>query len=169
MRTARNLRRHALLLCLFAGLVAGCAGKDNFQNKMKGLWVLKSRTLPGGETVVPPSVSGRLEWFPMDINARTAHVSVLTTHGDEGVQIHGSHYNLNDYQTFSQESYLRVGGGIRKTHDKTYTSERTQSSGSIQVEGSRITFRHDGGPTYVFEGSNLTIEHADGTKDVLAK
>ena len=161
--------RFSLILLITAGLLGSCADKDKFQNKMKGIWILKSRALPEGEQIVPPSISGRLEWFPMDVDAGTAHVSILTTHGGEGLQVHGSHYTLNDHARFSQVSYLEIGGGVSKTHDKTFAAGRKTISGTIQVEGARITFRHESGPVYVFEGSQLTIEHPDGTTDVLMK
>lgn len=165
----RSTLRWLLAICLCAGVGTSCAGKDKFQDKMKGLWVLQSRTLPDGKVLSPPAISGRLEWFPLDVDKRTAHVSVLATHGDDDLQIHGSHYDLGDYSSFTQETYVTVGGGIDKTHDKTFSTERTTRSGSISVEGSTITFTHDNGPVYVFAGSKLTIKHRDGTVDLLAK
>lgn len=169
MTKTDTIVRYTILLLLGASLGAGCAGTDKFQDKMKGLWILKSRTLADGTELGPPGLSGRLEWFPMDVNARTAHVSVMTTHGDDGLQIHGSHYNLGDYKRFTQESYLSVGGGISKTHDKSYTSEKTAGGGTIDVDGSQVTIQHDNGPVYVFKGSKLTIKHQDGTTDILMK
>lgn len=169
MDKMRTVLRFSCLMLLGASLTLGCAGTDTFQNKMKGLWVLQSRTLPDGTEVGPPAVSGRLEWFPMNVEAKTAHVSMLLTHGDEGLQIHGSHYDLNDYSTFTQTDYLQVGGGINKTHDQTYTMEKITRSGTISVDGSKITFQHENGPTYTFQGSKLTIKHRDGTVDVLMK
>jgi len=165
----RTILCYGLVLLVVGGLSSGCAGKDKFQDKMKGMWVLESRTLPDGTRMTPPSISGRLEWFPMDVDARTAHVSVLTTYGNTDLQIHGSHYDLGDYTQFSQESYLEVGGGISKTHDKSYESARTKDTGEINVDGGKITFRHSRGLVYVFEGSVLTITHLDGTTDVLIK
>jgi hypothetical protein len=169
MTKLQTILRYVFVLSIGAGLAVSCAGTDKFQDKMKGLWTLQSRTLADGTKLVPPSISGRFEWFPMDVAARTAHVSVLTTHGAEGLQIHGSHYALNDYKRFSQESYLQVGGGISKTHDKTYAPEKASISGNIEVEGSQITIRHDNGLVYVFKGSTLTISHQDGTTDILTK
>tara|TARA_Y100001934_G_C11974171_1_gene595508 strand:- start:119 stop:634 length:516 start_codon:yes stop_codon:yes gene_type:complete len=161
--------RFVFLLAAVVALHTGCAGKDKFQDKMKGIWVLQSRTTPEGKTLTPPGISGRLEWFPTDAEKRTAHVSVLTTHGKDGLQIHGSHYDLQDYNTFSQKSYLVAGGGISKTADQSYSNGQSTSGGTIQVEGARITMQHQGGPTYVFEGANLKIQHPDGTEDHLVK
>ena len=165
----RTILRYGLVLLVGAGLTSGCAGKDKWQDKMKGMWVLESRTLPDGSRMTPPSISGRFEWFPMDVDARTAHVSVLTTYGDTDLQVHGSHYDLDDYTRFSQESYLEVGGGINKTHDKSFEPVRSTDTGTIEVDGAKITFKHNKGLVYVFEGSVLTINHQDGTTDVLTK
>ena len=169
MTKTRTILRLSLMILLGASFATGCAGKDTFQNKLKGLWVLESRTLPGGETVTPPAISGRLEWFPSDPEARTAHVSVLMTHGDGGLQVHGSNYDLGDYQQFTQTSYLEVGGGLATTPGESYEVVNSTRNGTLTVEGSTITLNHDSGPTYIFKGSQLTIEHPDGTTDVLTK
>ena len=165
----RTILRYGLVLLVGAGLTSGCAGKDKWQEKMKGMWTLESRTLPDGTRITPPSISGSMEWFPMDVDARTAHVSVLTTYGNTDLQVHGSHYDLDDYTRFSQNSYLEVGGGINKTHDKSYESVRSTDTGTIEVDGAKITFKHDKGLVYLFKGSVLTIKHKDGTTDVLTK
>ena len=165
----RSMIRNGTKIFLCIGLLGACAGKDKFQDKMRGIWVLKSRTTVDGKEITPPAISGRLEWFPMDVDARTAHVSVLTTHGGGALQVLGSQYDLEDYKNFSQESYLEVGGGISKTPDKSFSVGRKPGSGTIGVDGSKITFAHDNGPTYVFEGARLTIRHADGTQDILLK
>lgn len=160
---------YGLVVLLSAGLLGGCAGKSKFQDKMKGLWVLQSRTLPDGVKVEPPGISGRMEWFPMDVDAETAHVSILTTHGDTGLQILGSHYDIEGQDRFTVSSYLEVGGGISKNPSKSYQSTKSSDSGTISVEGAKITFNHNAGYTFVFSGSRLTIRHQDGTVDMFEK
>ena len=165
----RKFLGYGLVVLLSAGLLGGCAGKSKFQNKMKGLWVLKSRTLPDGVKVEPPGISGRLEWFPMDVEAETAHVSILTTHGNTDLQILGSHYDIEDQDRFTVTHYLEVGGGVSKNPDKSYQSGKSSDSGTISVDGATITFSHNKGYTFVFAGSKLTIQHQDGTVDTLEK
>jgi hypothetical protein len=165
----RKFLGYGLVVLLSAGLLGGCAGKSKFQNKMKGLWVLKSRTLPDGVKVEPPGISGRLEWFPMDVDAETAHVSILTTHGNTDLRIQGLHYDIEGQNRFTVTSYLEVGGGISKNPGKAYQSTKSSDSGSISEEGSTITFKHNKGYTFAFTASNLTIQHQDGTVDILEK
>lgn len=165
----RTILHYGLVILISTGLFGGCAGKSNFQGKMKGLWVLKSRTLPDGTEIAPPAISGRMEWFPMDVDTETAHVSILTTYAGTDLQIAGAHYDIEGTDRFTSENYLEVGGGISKTPDKGYRTTKSEDTGTITVEGSRITFEHGKGHTFVFEGPKLTIHHQDGTIDVLTK
>jgi hypothetical protein len=165
----RTILRYGLVVLVSAGLFGGCAGKSKFQDKMKGLWVLKSRTLPDGTEIAPPAISGRMEWFPMDVDAETAHVSILTTYAGTDLQIAGAHYDIEGTDRFTCENYLEVGGGISKNPDKGYRTTKSADTGTITVEGGRITFQHGKGHAFVFEGSKLTIRHPDGTMDLLLK
>jgi hypothetical protein len=110
-----------------------------------------------------------LEWFPMDVDAETAHVSILTTYGETGLQIWGAHYDIEGVDSFTSESYLEVGGGLGKTPDKGYQTVKTTDSGTITVDDAGITFKHGKGLVFVFKGSQLTFRHQDGTTDVLVK
>ena len=105
----------------------------------------------------------------MDVDAETAHVSILTTHGNTDLQILGLHYDIEGQDKFTVTSYLEVGGGISKSPGKTYQSAKSSDSGTISVEGSTITFKHIKGYTFAFTGSSLTIQHQDGTVDILEK
>ncbi len=165
----RTILRYGLVVLISAGLFGGCAGKSKFQGKMKGLWVLKSRTLPDGTEIAPPAISGRMEWFPTDVDTETAHVSILTTYAGTDLQIVGAHYDIVGTDRFTCENYLEVGGGISKTPDKGYRAAKSADTGTITVEGGRITFEHGKGHAFVFEGSKLTIRHQDGTMDMFVK
>ena len=165
----RTILHCGFLLLIGSGLISSCAEKNTLQDKLKGMWVLESRTLPDGTQLTPPTISGRLDWFAMNADAGTAHVSVLTTYGDTDLQVYGSHYTIVDNAEFSQEIYLEVGGGVSKNHDKSYKSARETDAGTIDVEGTKITIKHNKGLVYVFDGAVLTIKHQDGTTDVLIK
>jgi predicted phosphodiesterase len=105
----------------------------------------------------------------MDVDAETAHVSILTTHGDSDLQISGAHYDIEGTDRFISKSYLEVGGGLSKTPDKGFLAKKTTDNGTITVDATKITFQHGKGHSFVFEGSRLTIRHQDGTMDVLLK
>jgi len=164
-----TFRRSFVLAVLAAAAIAhaGCGEDSKLQDKLKGLWVLQTRTTSGGKELIPPEVSVRVEWFAMD--PTHGHMSFMATRGLDDTQVLGAHYSILNEATFERTVYLAIGGGINPTFVPGMATENTTDRGDVVVAGTRGELRHDSGLSMVFDGSTLTLTHTDGTVDILTK
>ena len=163
------MRRPALLLlsaaCLF--LAAACSDEATLQDKFTGVWQLQSRKAADGTTVQPPGISGLMEWFVIDRDR--GHVTIALSSGVDDLQFEGAVYTITE-GSFTREVYLRINGGYRPLAQPGYSTSATTDSGQIQgLDTDRVVLAHAGKFTFTFEGSVLTVVHADNTVDTWKK
>ena len=159
--------RTTLLMLVAIALVA-CGEAVKPQDGLRGRWVLKSRTLPGGQKVSPPEVCGIREWYPLD--EQRAYITLAFSKGREDLKLSGSIITLDgvglDAKSFTEEHYLRMADrpGIETT--------RTTSEGQISVVDSTKTFSFSDGSIQIYgtdkEGEDplMTVTYNDGTVDL---
>ena len=151
-------KRTVPFLVLAAVVLAhGCSDPVKVQDKLKGLWILESRTPSGGVAMVPPEISGRIEWFEMD--AGNGHMSYMITSGLEHTQFLGAHYHFQGTTAFDRDVYARIGGGTHVGYVPGTQVPGPPDAGTIEVDGARQTLRHADGTTFEFQGaSDVTLE-----------
>ncbi len=149
-------------------VLVACGDDVKPQDGIRGRWVLKSRTLPGGQKINPPQVYGIREWYPLD--KERAHVTMAFSMGKEDLKLSGSIITLDgvgpDAKSFTEEHYFRIGDrpGIETT--------RTTSDGRVSFVDSARKLTFSDGSVQMYgtdkEGNDplLTITHKNGTVDL---
>lgn len=149
-------------------ILAACGEAVKAQDGLRGRWVLKSRTLPGGQKLSPPEVYGIREWYPLD---RTrAHVTLAFSTGKEDLKLSGSIITLDgvgpEAKSFTEEHHLSID------HRSGMESARTTSEGQISVVDATRTLTFSDGSIQMYgtdkEGDDplMTVTHEDGTVDL---
>jgi hypothetical protein len=160
-------RRATTLPFLGLLLLLGCAEDSKVQDKLKGLWVLESRTLSDGTVLTPPAFTACAEWTASD--PLLGHLSYLATYGGADTQFLGADYQFTSETAFTRTVYNAVGGGMKAGFSPGFQAPGPKDQGSAEASGARMTLRHADGFLFTFEGSKLTVTHPDGTVDLLKK
>ena len=148
-----------LFLCM---MLVHCADATKYQAEYRGSWVLESRKDAQGHEILPPDISGVLEWFPTQKDQ--ANVIITLSTDAKNTQVLEGIYTFTS-NTFTLQPNLIVGGMLGSPIDQSYTTAGAKISGQVKPEDARVILNHDNGMAFEFIGAQLTVSYKNGTVD----
>jgi len=150
------------LILLLGMMFMHCADTTKYQAEYRGSWVLESRKDAQGHEMVPPDISGVLEWFPTQKDQANV-IFTLSTHAQNTQVLEGIYkFSAN---TFTVQPNLIVGGMLGSPIDQSYDTAGASISGQVKPEDARVILNHDNGMAFEFIGTQLTVSYKNGTTD----
>lgn len=149
-------------ILLLGMMLVHCADATKYQAEYRGSWVLESRKDAQGHEMMPPDISGVLEWFPT--HKDQANVIFTLSTDAQNTQVLEGIYQFSS-NAFTVQPHLIVGGMLGSPIDQSYDTAGAKISGQIKSEDARVILNHDNGMAFEFIGAQLTVSYKNGTVD----